>query len=72
MFRHFYAMVPTADALELMKTELYANGFPTSYVGKIEDLAWSANDIYGSCKLVRGRLVGTCIIIISQTFLTAS
>ena len=55
---YFYAMVPTADALELMKTELYANGFPTSYVGKIKDLAWSVNDIYGPCKLVRGRLVG--------------
>lgn len=55
---YFYAMVPTADALELMKTELYANGFPTSYVGKIKDLAWSANDIYGPCRLVRGRLVG--------------
>ena len=55
---YFYYMAPTTDALNIMKTELYANGFPTSYVGKIKDLAWSTNDIYGQCKLVKGRLVG--------------
>lgn len=55
---YFYYMAPTNDALNIMKTELYANGFPTSYVGKIDSMSWSANDIYGQCKLVKGRLVG--------------
>lgn len=55
---YFYYMSPTTDAFNIMKTELYANGFPTSYIGKIDSMSWTANDIYGQCKLVKGRLVG--------------
>lgn len=55
---YIYNMQVTSDVSPLMKTELDANGFPTSFVGKINNLAWSQNDIYGPCKLVKGRLVG--------------
>ena len=42
---------------ELMKTEYYAKGFPTSYVTSIDNLEFEDNAIYGKCKVVFGRCV---------------
>ena len=54
---YFYYMTPAIDALNIMKTEYYAKGFPLNTITTIDDLDFEDNDIYGKCKIVFGRCV---------------
>jgi hypothetical protein len=61
-----YWVVKTNLAYTHMLNEYYTRGFPTNIITNIDNLSAAANSIYGTCKLLQGRMLST----LNNTYIT--